>query len=159
MGYYDFDERYKNGKIYALFGNSNMYIGSTITTLANRLSRHKSKSNVSSSINCIAEDCRIVLLENYPCHSRYELERRERTWIETYYSINVNILKPAMNTEEKLRLNAECSRRYRENHKEQIEIRRSQKFECECGGKYVLRHKSTHKKSKRHIKYFNLHYV
>ena len=37
------------------------------------------------------DDCNIVLIENYPCSSNYELEARERTQIETTPCVNKSI--------------------------------------------------------------------
>jgi hypothetical protein len=42
---------------------------------------------------------------------------------------------------------------YREKNKEEIAKKANQKFECECGGRYVFNHKSTHQKSKKHQEY------
>jgi hypothetical protein len=49
----------------------------------------------------------------------------------------------------------EINKRYREEHEEEIKEKKSQKFDCECGGKYDYSHKNRHLKSKKHLKYLN----
>jgi hypothetical protein len=92
------DNRYKNGKIYRLVNNvdDEFYVGSTCTTLTKRLSSHKAKikkpnnQQVYKHLNNIGwEHVSIVLVEEYPCDNKMELERREREVIET--------LKPSLN--------------------------------------------------------------
>jgi hypothetical protein len=51
---------------------------------------------------------------------------------------------------EKLR---EQRKQYREEHKEEIKAHKSQKFDCECGVRITIGHKSRHEKSKIHQKY------
>lgn len=45
-------------------------------------------------------------------------------------------------------------REYYEANKEQINQKRSQKIDCECGGKYTLRNRSKHMKTKKHLAAF-----
>jgi hypothetical protein len=75
---------YNEGKIYKIVSNQTdmIYIGSTIQTLEDRFSQHKCdyKKNraICSSIELLKyDDCKIVLIESFPCLSRPELERRE----------------------------------------------------------------------------------
>ena len=105
------DERYENGKIYLILSKeSNMgYIGSTIQTLENRLRKHNTdmngylgllpkKRNYRSSFEVlIYEDYQIILLENFDCCNRRELEKREAMWIlKLSNKIKVvNILMPS----------------------------------------------------------------
>ena len=42
---------------------------------------------------------------------------------------------------------------YRESHKEEIKAKANEKVECECGGRYTKRNKSSHMKSNRHQKF------
>jgi hypothetical protein len=82
--------RYKNGKIYAIRSSQTdkYYIGSTCLDLCKRLYSHKrdlryfmngnEKHRISSSHHIIKhDDCYIELIENYPCNSKAELEKRE----------------------------------------------------------------------------------
>jgi len=80
---------YQNGKIYKVtcLTSNKCYIGSTTSTLKRRLWNHTSeykRKRLYYSIFEIFDGCnwKEELLENYPCDSRYELEERERYWIE-----------------------------------------------------------------------------
>eukprot|EP00729_Bicosta_minor_P011501 gene11501-31945_t len=81
---------YFNGKIYKIV-NDNLsicYIGSTVQPLSVRMSahqgRHKSGSFARYKKWGKIEDCKIHLIENYPCKDKHELESRERHFIESY---------------------------------------------------------------------------
>lgn len=84
---------YSNGKIYKITDNTNgnIYIGSTIKTLKERLNRHKYCLNCSSREIIKNGDYDIILIENYPCESNLELETRERYFIENNDCININL--------------------------------------------------------------------
>lgn len=164
---------YKNGKIYRLVCNvsGKQYIGSTTQTLTKRKCCHKSdykkwkngNHNYIKSFDILQnDDCDIILIENYPCQSKNELERRERYWIENMVCVNKNI--PGRTQEEwkgenkeKLKEyakqyygdNKEYFQQYRETNKEYIQ----QKENCECGGKFTRQNKQTHLKSKKHQKW------
>jgi group I intron endonuclease len=91
--------RYANGKIYRLVNSidGEEYVGSSCTSLAKRLHAHRKvakkqgERRVYKHLNEIGfENVSIVLVEEYPCDNKMELERRERYWIEQ--------LKPTLNT-------------------------------------------------------------
>jgi hypothetical protein len=103
---------YSQGKIYKIVCNitDEIYIGSTKEKyLTRRLQKHKSyvnenlknpKRNMPTSSQILKRgDFQIVLIENYPCKTKYELESRERYWIEN--TDCVNILVPTRTTKEK----------------------------------------------------------
>eukprot|EP00729_Bicosta_minor_P009283 gene9283-19856_t len=72
---------YSNGKIYKVV-NDNLYIcyiGSTV-----QQGHHKSGSFARYKKWGKIEDCKIHLIENYPCKDKHELESRERHFIESY---------------------------------------------------------------------------
>jgi hypothetical protein len=90
-------EKYKNGKIYKLVGGGMVYYGSTIQKLNDRLNGHICKkrkyqegkcSYVTSFSILDAEDCRIELVEEYPCNSKRELEAREKHYIQNNICVN-----------------------------------------------------------------------
>lgn len=91
------DNRYARGKIYKLVNNvdEEFYVGSTCTSLAKRLYGHKTKSKHTPLpahrhfIEIGWDTVDIVLIEEYACSNKMELERRERYWIED--------LKPSLN--------------------------------------------------------------
>ena len=93
------DSRYNKGKIYRLVNSvdNEVYVGSTCGSLPKRLYDHKSMGKKKSSIRVYAHlnaigwaSVSIVLVEEYVCENKMQLERRERHWIE--------VLKPTLNT-------------------------------------------------------------
>jgi len=44
---------------------------------------------------------------------------------------------------------------YQEQHKDELRAKANEKIDCECGGRYTRRNKSTHMKSKKHLNYVN----
>ena len=92
---------YANSKIYKIVSPSHpelgVYFGSTTQLLARRLGMHRSaakcpKSTKSRSVVLIdSGDAIIVLVENFPCESKAELNAREAYWITTNDCINKNI--------------------------------------------------------------------
>lgn len=93
--------RYANGKIYRLVNNvdDQFYVGSTCMPLAKRKSDHKSRakqrpdSHVYKHLNTVGWDnVKIILIEEYKCENKMELEKRERYWIEELEApLNTNI--------------------------------------------------------------------
>lgn len=88
--------KYINGKIYKLIDNTNnnIYIGSTIQTLKKRLNCHIKHNNNNSSNLCSGliiknGDYQIILIEDYPCNNKRELEFREQYYIDNNKCINI----------------------------------------------------------------------
>ena len=79
---------YQNGKIYEITSPStNMkYIGSTVCPLRKRFNEHKSSFNkglnTGSRDMFLYDDCKITLLENFPCNSKTELVEREQFYMD-----------------------------------------------------------------------------
>lgn len=90
---------YSKGKIYKIVNdiNNDIYIGSTVQQLSNRMGTHRSFSKIDKYKSPIytnmrglgAQAFKIILLENYPCASKEELIAREQHWIDE--------LKPKLN--------------------------------------------------------------
>lgn len=83
--------RYQNGMIYKLVNDVDdlFYVGSTCMPLAKRKSEHKAMTKqkpdrpVYKHLNEIGWDyVKIILIEKWACDDKYELEKRERKWIE-----------------------------------------------------------------------------
>lgn len=81
--------KYANGKIYKLcsFQTKNIYIGSTIQQLSQRMASHRqeyklNKNQITSKEILQYNDATIVLIEDFPCNNKQQLEARERYWIE-----------------------------------------------------------------------------
>ena len=99
---------YKQGKIYKIVCNvtGKIYIGSTIETLARRLTGHRAtykhfkegKGKYITSFQIIEQgEFDIVLIENCPCESKDELHKQERFFIESLECVNKNIPTRTMN--------------------------------------------------------------
>lgn len=159
---------YGNSKIYKLCSDKTdkIYIGSTCYKyLSKRFSNHKWDENrykqgkrkyqlTSSQLLCY-DDCRIEIIEVFPCSCKEELHKRERYYIEKYKSQCVNKFIPTRTHAEyyidnKQRLNQINKNNYEKN-KETIKAQKSQVCTCECGLTYTRTHKARHKKTKKHI--------
>jgi len=93
------DNKYKHGKIYKICpinctNDSDIYIGSTIQTLSDRMKEHIndiSNSTITSSIvlkKYGVDNCNISLIELFPCNSRNRLFNRESFYIQSNKCVN-----------------------------------------------------------------------
>ena len=95
--------KYTRGKIYKVvdFGYSKCYYGSTTEKLYNRFSKQKNiykqfvagKRKDRTSVSILFEEfgmenCKIELVENYPCNGKEELNAREGFYIKNYDCVN-----------------------------------------------------------------------
>ena len=92
---------YQSAKIYKIVDLNEVmkpYIGSTTMALEDRFSRHKSQYKSKSGNLTVykifdahgVNNCKILLIENYPCESRTELEKREGEFMKSIECINKN---------------------------------------------------------------------
>jgi adenylate kinase family enzyme len=150
---------YQKGKIYKLWSpqGDEIYIGSTINTLARRKEQHK--TNLNSCCSKILfekyDDVRIELIEEYPCKNKMELNKREGHYIRNNDCVNKCVAGRTQkeykeDNKEKL---LEYHKEYREENKEKISERCSQKITCECGCEISIRNSARHKTSKFHINF------
>ena len=119
---------YSNGRIYFIepiceHEDNEFYYGSTIQKLCKRMDKHRRdfkywKDGKRTKITCFdlfekygLENCKIFLVELYPCKSREELESREGYYIRNYDCVNKNI--PG-------RKHTEYMKEYRINNKDEI---------------------------------------
>lgn len=153
---------YANSKIYKLYSflGDEVYIGSTIQPLSNRLSRHKSKYLLWKDgkyhfVTCFdlfenfgISNVKIELVESFPCSTIEELRKREGQIIrDTEHCVNKCIAGRTSkeyykdNREKKI----EKSKQYAKNNSEIVS--------CPCGSN-VKKYKLTeHKKTMKHISY------
>jgi predicted GIY-YIG superfamily endonuclease len=77
---------YSKGKIYKIVDESNgdVYIGSTINSLDLRFRTHQ----IFKYYNKLKCNCKIILIEDYPCNNKRELEMREQYFIDNTDCIN-----------------------------------------------------------------------
>tara|TARA_R110002153_G_scaffold79214_4_gene202252 strand:- start:3013 stop:3591 length:579 start_codon:yes stop_codon:yes gene_type:complete len=146
---------YSKGKIYEIVCNIKglVYYGSTIRTLKKRLSEHKYDykrgENCSSKFVLQNNNFEIILIEDYPCHSKKELLDREgwyqknnvcvnkvingrsrKEYIKQYDIVNkerIKLRKKQYQINNKERLN-EYSKQYKINNKEKIIARQKQYY-------------------------------
>jgi hypothetical protein len=144
------DEKYQQGKIYKIVSPNNemSYVGSTINTLNDRLSQHKYDYACCIKGTCRfvtsfgifekfgVDNCKIELIETFPCNSRLELEKREGEIIQVAKLAQSEIVNQLIAG----RTNLEYGRTVG-----------SEKHLCECGGYYDINHKGRHMKTKKHL--------
>ena len=175
---------YQNGKIYKLWSihTEKIYIGSTCNLLSKRLSGHRRTTETTSRELFEYGEVKIELIETFPCVTKEELTAREGYYIRTLDCVNKCI--PGRTKEEWNEEHKEYSKSYREQtkgqkakydlinyqdnredriqkqkeyfklNKEEIIIKRKEKFNCECGGKYTMSGKSQHMKTEKHKNFF-----
>ena len=169
VNYIKLRNKLDNGKIYKIVDNTNdnIYIGSTCKTLKYRLSKHECDykrflkgifNNVTSFDILKNDNYKIELLENCNIKTKQELLARERYFIENNDCLNKCIPgrydkgtqqyhKEYYNdNKEKLKVSAK-------NNIEANKKKLNEKFDCECGGKFIYTHKSAHLKTTKHLNY------
>jgi ribosomal protein S27AE len=150
------ENKFNNGKIYKIVSDQidKIYIGSTTKKLSERMTRHRidfkkwqnGRFHYVTSFELIKlGDCKIILLEEYPCFSNENLRKREQYYIDLNKDVCVNKFKAFTTETEKLQ--------YYEINKEKIALDKNQKIFCECGGKTNKSALARHKKSKKHLKF------
>jgi hypothetical protein len=178
---------YTGGKIYKIIANQapdECYVGSTTERyLSNRMADHRKfykkwkvgmRSMTRGSCDLFeaygVENCRIVLIELYPCQSKDELRAREQFWINQMGTFN--IIRAFTTENERLNDNRHDQKLHNEKHKEEkAKYRRAyneenkeyrQRYnvtyrkdhstitECECGSKIVAYNLVRHMKTKKH---------
>jgi len=81
---------YANGKIYKIVGeDGSIYYGSTVQSLKQRMSKHLNSKKTTGYQKIISKmDWEMILIENYPCESKKELEDREAWYIRENPCVN-----------------------------------------------------------------------
>ena len=176
---------YQNGKIYKIedVGGNMCYIGSTTKDfLSKRMVQHRcmykkwkedsSYSRKTTSLEVFEkygiDNCRIVLIELYPCDTKDELTRREAHYIKTIECVNKVIPHRTKqqwtleHVDEKRIYDHEYYQNTKEHKqklikqnyvlkKEAIKEKRKEIIECGCGITYTRCNKSQHMKTKYHL--------
>ena len=132
-------DRYSRGKIYKLVSDMTdaIYIGSCCVPLRKRLSIHKStfkrgvKATKSVELFKLGGKVEIILIEDYPCKSKMELERRERFHIENNNCVNRYIPGRTYNEwrEANREIIAEKKKVYYESNREEILNKQKEYYE------------------------------
>ena len=173
--------RYANGAIYKVVdeGYNKCYIGSTCESLCQRMARHRDsyksyQKNLPKARNTIynmfdeygMDNCKIELIEYYPCSNREELRRREGIIIKETDCVNKRVegrKGPEYREDNKEHVQA-YHKKYNIDKKDEISINKHRYYEdnkeyinevltCECGA-FISRHwLINHKKSTLHRRY------
>ena len=138
---------YEDGKIYKIVNDidNEIYVGSTCSTLNNRMSNHISSSNNGKTKLYVKiksmgkEHFEIELIENYPCNNRTQLELREGFYIESL-NAQLNILNPSTNI----------------FYADILKTRKNPSITCECGGAYTKYQQNEHIRTNKHCDYLKL---
>lgn len=132
----------------------NIYFGSTIRPLNQRLWKHKAHDNTCVSrdfINPIIEKlCDVEYLEN----DKTELLKKEREYIENYECVNKVIPLRTRNEYYHYRKSLDPQYGLKEYCKVKGKIYNDKtRIFCECGGHYVKRNKKKHLMTTKHTEY------
>ena len=133
---------YQNGKIYKIISPSNPdalpYFGATTVALCRRMTGHRSITTKSvckskSLIEC--GDAIIVLVENYPCNNKEELNRKEAEYIINNDCCNRTVplrTKKEYREDNKEKIKEyykEYNKTYYEENKEKVKIKHKTYYE------------------------------
>lgn len=136
---------YKDGKIYKLvdLSTKKVYFGSTCCSLTSRKAKHKqyykgfinenNNQKYISSIEIVKNNCFIiVLVENFSCTSKIELEEREKYYILNFDCVNKNIPRRTIQEYQKDKKNKikEYKKKYYKNNINKIKDYKK-KYDCE----------------------------
>lgn len=178
---------YTNGKIYKVepicdHKENEVYYGSTCQLLSKRMSKHRNdykqwkngKKGMTTVYNlfekyCV-ENCKIYLVEDFPCERKDQLEKREGEIIKSNDCVNKTIAGRTKKEhyEDNKDVILQKKKEYYEDNKEEIlrkrkeyvEINRKRiseqskkTFICNCGSECRISDKSRHIKSLKHQNY------
>jgi hypothetical protein len=131
-----------------------VYIGSTTKELGHRMNIHKcnyknwksGKTNKLMSYELFddfgVENCKIDLIELFPCDTKEDLLERE-CYYQKLYKCNNKCMA------------GRTKKQYREDNKETIKQQKNLKYICLCGSSYSHCNLSQHNKTKKHQTYIN----
>ena len=151
------ENKYQRGKIYKIVdvGYNKCYIGSTTEKLlSNRMSKHRNhyrnfKQDTANQLYYIVfelfdefdlTNCKIELIENYPCNSKEELLSREG-----FYILNTECINK--------RVAGRTKQQYNYQKREEISLKRAVKEHCVCGSSVSKRNGARHLTSQKHQQY------
>ena len=152
---------YQNGTTYKISCKdpkiSDCYVGSTTSHLKMK-SRHKSNCNDEKSKEYNyplyrfirdhggIDNWEFVLLEDYPCRTKKQLNIRERFWVE---QLNATLNGGHYQQNDRLKI-SEKNKKYREKYKEKLKQKAKEKIECPCGSVVCRGGLAKHKRSQKH---------
>jgi hypothetical protein len=168
---------YSQGKIYTIrhkTDTSSIYVGSTIQSIENRWEQHKYRCDYiqDKEYNKLLyqkiregtiDNWYIELYENYPCNDKNELIKREGEIIRQLGTLNKEIAGRTKKEWKKENKEQEYQKNYYQKNIEKLknyqhEYRNNNNkineiHNCDCGGRFSIKHKSRHNKTKIHQNY------
>ena len=154
--------RYQNGSIYKLCCKditiTDIYVGSTCNFTKRKWSHKNSCKNENSKSYSFYvyqfirdhgdwDNWEMIELIKYPCDTKRELALKEREYLE--------LLGGTLNKQIPSRSKEESTKAHYQKNKKEINEKRKEKFNCNCGGHYTKSSKAHHLKSLKHQKYLN----
>lgn len=161
---------YSKGKIYILrsLKTDNVYVGSTVQTLNDRISGHRTdyrrhlegKKQYLSSFEIMKyNDAFIELIKDFPCENIKQLIEAEQDEIKNYNCVNIN--KAYISKEDRAKYILKHKQKWRkenpDKYKEQQKYYHDKNkalvdapLMCECGTKSSIHNIKRHRKSKKH---------
>ena len=137
---FDFDVRYKQHKTDYKNVNSHCYNYKIYQFIRN---------------NGGFDNFKFDILLSFECENTKQKVIKEQEYLDEFKP-SLNDRKAFRTEEERIEYNEkhyENNKEYYKEYNEKHKAKFTEKFNCECGGKYQFKHKSTHKKSKRHKKF------
>ena len=166
----------KVGLIYEIVCNetNDRYIGSTFeTTIARRITTHRSKMICACKDIINRNNFKYGLLEKVEVETRDELRMKEREWYDKLLNININ--KPYISHDEEKQVMRqhyqdnkehllEYAKKYRDDNRTKINEFAKQKYYdkietlsktiiCECGSSFRYDNRHHHFKTKKHLNF------
>ena len=122
------ENKYQEGKIYKIICNitGEIYIGSTIQILEERLRIHKIDPTCISRTIIDRGDYEMILIKNYPCNSKEELLWEERRQLEDNICINIRL--PIITEEEYKQNRKKINRKSYQENKETIKQKNKERY-------------------------------
>ena len=157
--------RYQNGKIYKIVDNgyNTCYIGSTIEALSVRMAKHRSGYRNylnGGKASCKAleifdehgiENCKIELIEEYPCENKIQLQKREGFHVQNTHCVTKRVEGQYLSQEEYRERHKEEKQQYMTQYREHNKERLSENIVCEiCQRCYRRDNRSHHVKTLKH---------
>ena len=150
---------YQNGKIYKIISPSRPdmlpYFGATTQKLCQRIGKHRGireKYNCKSSSLIECGDAVIILIENYPCNSKEELDRKEAEYILNNVCCNkvIPLRTDKQYREDNRERIAERVKQYYQDNKEEI-VERVKQYYQDNKEEIVERQKEHYQENKERI--------
>ena len=160
--------KYIDSKIYKIIDNTNqnIYIGSTIQSLRQRLSGHEHDARkYKDGYGCGSQDIikngdyKIELVEAVPCESLQELHKHEQKWIDRHQGQLVNKICSYKSKEQKEQDRKLLYLKNRDKILQDKKIYDSMYIQCPCGSGYSMSHRARHLSTKKCINFHKDYYL